>query len=140
MAVLIPQASAEEKSKRMSTPLPETWQVYQEKYPSISLFDLKSAIDTGIVTLIDANKPETYRKNHIPGAFSLPALIASNGDKSPLPSNKNRMIVVYCGGPQCTSWFKAADYASKQGYKNIRHYSGGLKEWRQSQDMPEKQL
>ena len=118
---------AEEQPKKKSALLPETYQLYKDKYPLISFFDLKTAMEDEIVTLIDANKAETYRTNHIPGALSLPALIA--GTSKP-PQNKNGLLVVYCGGPQCSAWMKAADFASKQGYKNIRHFSGGLKEWR----------
>ncbi|WP_281648705.1 rhodanese-like domain-containing protein [Parendozoicomonas sp. Alg238-R29] len=111
-------------------PLSETWKLYNDRYPAIQLPELKKAIDDKTVTLIDANSPETYSKGHIPGALSLPALIKKEETRT-LPSNKAELIVVYCGGPQCSAWFKAADYAVKQGYRTVRHYKGGLKEWKE---------
>ena len=114
-------------------PLSETWKIYNDKYPPIALVDLKKAIGEKSVTLIDANSPDTYSKGHIPGALSLPALIKKE-EKRSLPSSKSDLVVVYCGGPQCSAWFKAADFAVKQGYKTVRHYRGGMKEWKAKEE------
>ncbi|MCL6269062.1 rhodanese-like domain-containing protein [Sansalvadorimonas sp. 2012CJ34-2] len=110
-------------------PLPESWKVYEEKYPPISIEQLTTLMANHNVTLIDANRTSTYQSGHIPGALSLVELSAENS-KLHLPRNRQKLIVVYCGGPQCATWHKAADYASVKGYKNIKHFKGGLKEWK----------
>ena len=38
--------------------------------------------------------------------------------------------MAYCGGPGCEAWCGAADELEAKGYKNIKHYKGGLKEWK----------
>ncbi|CAM3413719.1 rhodanese-like domain-containing protein [Parendozoicomonas haliclonae] len=110
-------------SKRLD---PEKYKIYQNRFPDITLKELGDKMANGKVILIDANREDTYQKNHLPGAYSLPALIA---EKKHLPDNKNTLVVVYCGGPQCSAWMKAADYAASQGFKNIRHLSAGIKGW-----------
>ncbi len=108
--------------------LPEDWQLYKHRYPDISLTELKQAIKKGGVTLIDASRKDTYSRGHIPGALSLPVLIEKQNIH--LPARKDTLIVAYCGGPKCPAWFKAADFAHQRGYKNIRHFEGGLKAWK----------
>ena len=41
-----------------------------------------------------------------------------------------KKLVAYCGGPGCKAWWKGADQLEAKGYKNIKHYSGGIKEWK----------
>ncbi len=94
----------------------------------ISLDDLKKAIDTKTVFLVDANSAKTYDKGHLPGAVSF----AKNEKDFAklLPQDKNALIVAYCGGPMCSAWEDAAESATKAGYTNIKHFKGGLKGWK----------
>ena len=115
-------------SLEAADPLPENWKLYEKRYPSISLNKLEVAIKESEITLIDANATETYHSGHIPGALSLDQLIAVEKQNG-MPKDKKSLIVVYCGGPKCTAWHKAADFAHRKGYKNIKHFKGGLKEW-----------
>ena len=111
-------------------PLPESWKIYEERYPLITIEKLKAAMERHEVTLIDANRSDTYQKGHIPGAISFSELSAGNSTGH-LPRSRKQLVVVYCGGSQCTAWHRAADFASVKGYKQIKHYKGGLKEWKE---------
>ncbi|WP_422138659.1 rhodanese-like domain-containing protein [Endozoicomonas sp. ALC020] len=100
---------------------------YNRHYPAISYPDLRKAVDAGEVFLLDTNRGETYTMGHLPDAYSLTDRATL---ESQLPILKNYPIVVYCGGPQCTSWFAGADFAAARGYTNIMHFRGGLKDWK----------
>lgn len=97
------------------------------KYADVSHDELKSAIAAGTVTLIDVNGSRTYAKGHIPGAMDYAAVKADFASK--LPADKNALIVAYCGGPSCGAYKQAADAAVALGYKNVKHYSGGISGW-----------
>ncbi|MEY4631064.1 MAG: hypothetical protein RIQ81_1184 [Pseudomonadota bacterium] len=98
------------------------------QHVEISLADLKKAIETKSVFLVDANSAKTYEKGHLPGALSF----AKNEKEFAklLPQDKNALIVAYCGGPMCSAWEDAAEAATKAGYTNIKHFKGGLKGWK----------
>jgi rhodanese-related sulfurtransferase len=101
---------------------------YKARFPEISQQDLVKAMEAKSVFLVDANGSESYTSGHIPGAVHF----TSAGEKfaEMLPKEKDALIVAYCGGPGCQAWCKAADKLEEMGYKNIRHYKGGIKEWK----------
>lgn len=117
------------------TPALETEQykdaAYEKRYPEILYPTLRKAVDLGQVFIIDANNSDTYSKGHLPLSRSIND---AENLKSQLPAIKSYPVVVYCGGPQCTAWHKAADYAAAMGYTNVLHYKGGLKDWKDKGD------
>lgn len=44
-----------------------------------------------------------------------------------LGTNKDRLIVIYCGFVKCTRSHNGAMWAVKLGYKNVYRYPGGIK-------------
>ena len=102
-------------------------------YPDIKIGELKSAIASKNVTIIDANGTDSYRQGHIPGAIDF----ATNKEKlaSLLPKDKKALVVAYCGGPKCNAYQAAAKAAEKLGYTNVKHLSAGISGW---QDAGEK--
>src|SRR5437867_36524 len=46
--------------------------------------------------------------------------------------NKNREIVVYCGGGECPQSRQAAEKLHNLGYTNVLAFEGGLKEWQEA--------
>ena len=100
--------------------------VYKAKYPDISHEKLTKAMKTKNVFIVDANSPETYNKNRIPGAYTIHD---TKTLRKALPKDKNALIITYCGSQKCTAWFKAADYMAGEGYTNIKHYGNGIKGW-----------
>lgn len=97
-------------------------------FPDISHDELKAAIASGEVTLIDVNGAKSYQSGHIPGAVDYTAVADKLAAK--LPANKGALIVAYCGSPKCGAYKKAAEAAAKLGYTNVKHYSGGISGWR----------
>lgn len=103
---------------------------YQERFPEIKREELVKAMEEKTVFLVDANGSESYTSAHIPGAINFDK--ASGDFTAELPADKQSLIVAYCGGPGCAAWCKAADKLEAMGYRNIRHYKGGIKEWKQA--------
>ncbi len=110
-------------------------QAKDSSYPEISRDDLKAAIADGKVALLDVNGSESYAKAHIPGAIDFAAV----GDDlaSKLPEDKSALIVAYCGSPACSAYIRGAEAAKKLGYTNIKHYAGGISEWKSSGEATE---
>ena len=117
LAVLTTHASAGELDQAKA---------YEKHYPEIKYAELRKSIDAGEVFVIDANSEQTYKNGHLPTAASIADEKQLDGR---MPYNKDYPVVVYCGGPQCTAWHKAADFAAARDYNSIRHYKGGLKDW-----------
>src|SRR5262245_19904140 len=79
------------------------------EYPDISISDLKKAIEDKKVTVIDVNGSDSYQKGHIPTAVDF---AEAKGDLAKaLPSDKNALVVAYCGGPTCSAYKSAATAA-----------------------------
>jgi rhodanese-related sulfurtransferase len=100
------------------------------RFPEIKQAELVKGVQDKTVFLVDANGNESYATAHIPGAASFDK--ATGRFSKDLPADKGTMIVAYCGGPGCEAWCGAADKLEAMGYKNIRHYKGGIKEWKQA--------
>ncbi len=98
------------------------------EFPDISIADLKKAIAEKKVVVIDVNGSGSYAKGHIPGAVDF---ASTGGDlSSALPSNKDALVVAYCGGPSCSAYKKAAQKAADLGYTNVKHLSAGISGWK----------
>lgn len=79
--------------------------------------------------LVDSRpKRVKYDKGHIPTAVSIPY---SKFDKmtDQLPSDKNTLLVFYCGGLKCKLSHKSAYKAEELGYKNVKVYAAGYPDW-----------
>ncbi|PTX93347.1 sulfurtransferase [Spartobacteria bacterium LR76] len=96
----------------------------------ISLPDLKKAIDSKSVTLIDVNGTESYNSGHIPGAIDFFAYQKDLAGK--LPADKNALVVAYCYSPQCPAYKLAVDAAEKLGYTNVKHFAPGISGWEEA--------
>ncbi len=66
-------------------------------YPDISIAELKTAIESKNVIVIDVNGSSSYRNGHIPGAIDFSAEKKNLASK--LPANKDALIVAYCKSP-----------------------------------------
>ena len=81
-------------------------------FPDITLPQLKSAIASKQVTLLDVNGPVSYANGHIPGAIDFTAHTANLA--SVLPSDKNALIVAYCGNEHCGAYARLHQCAAFQ--------------------------
>jgi rhodanese-related sulfurtransferase len=106
------------------------------EFPDISISDLKSAIQSKKVVVIDVNGTESWQKGHVPGALDYDAIQEKLA--SVLPEDKNALVVAYCGGPKCMAYKAAAEAANKLGYKNVKHMSAGIAGWKEAKQRTEK--
>ncbi len=110
--------------------------VASDTFPTISTAQLKKAISAKKVTLIDVNGTDSFKKAHIPGAIDYEALAGNLAAK--LPTDKNALIVAYCGNEQCPAYRQGALAAQKLGYKNVKHYAKGIQGWVKAGEPTEK--
>lgn len=106
------------------------------KVADISHDDLKAALASGKVAVIDVNGTDTYKDGHIPGAIDFEA----NSTKlaTMLPADKDTLVVAYCGNEKCTAYKQGAKAAQELGYTNVKHYSKGIAGWKKAGEKTEK--
>ena len=121
-------------------------EVQRGGYDIVTTEELKGWMDTGRdMLLIDSMPYEaSYKKAHIPGAkqflFPIPDMNAWDTKETAgktqkeyiqlLGSEKDKIIVVYCGFVKCTRSHNGAAWAKKLGYKNVYRYPGGIFAWK----------
>jgi rhodanese-related sulfurtransferase len=74
--------------------------------------------------LVMASSDWAFRAKHIPGSihFKTPEqMFATLG--------KDEEIVVYCSNLDCHASLATIQKLRAQGYRNVRHYAGGLIDW-----------
>ena len=101
-----------------------------QEFGDISIEDLQKAILAKKVAIIDVNGKRSFQNGHIPGAINFSS--QKQALKQLLPSNKNTLIVAYCGGPSCRAYLRGAKAAAELGYNNVRHLSAGISGWKKS--------
>lgn len=97
------------------------------KFGEVTKNELTAHVEKKSAVVIDVNSADSFKKSHVPGAIHFEANEKTLAKQ--LPTDKNSLIVAYCGGPKCTAWKKAAQAACEMGYTNVRHYKGGLSGW-----------
>ena len=80
--------------------------------------------------LIDARVHEGYKKEHLPGAVSIPA--DHLGERPLKQYKKDCTIVTYCSGWACESSTIAAQKLDKYGFTNVLDFKGGLEDWKKA--------
>jgi rhodanese-related sulfurtransferase len=80
------------------------------------------------VYIIDVRSLAEYKYSHIPGAVNVPSP-AVKMLSNRLPKDKSAQIIVYERGDSILSTERAVKSLDKMGYKNIKHYSGGILQW-----------
>jgi rhodanese-related sulfurtransferase len=96
----------------------------------INIEELKQKIESNEVILVEVLDKESYEKSHIKGAINIP--LKEIGAEAKERFNKDDEIVVYCSDNQCTASPSAAKKLDNLGFKNVYHYKGGKKEWKES--------
>lgn len=110
--------------------------IHAADFPNITIDQLKNAMTSQKVVLLDANGTESWQNGHIPGAIDYSA--RQDALSSVLPSDKNVLVVAYCGNPHCPAYHAAAEAAKKLGYTNIKHLTAGIQGWRAAGEKMEK--
>jgi rhodanese-related sulfurtransferase len=78
--------------------------------------------------LVDALPPLAYAASHLPGAISMPPEYVRARARRRVP-NRDAEIVVYCASSTCDSSLVVADRLVELGYRNVRHYAEGKRDW-----------
>ncbi|MBF0210950.1 MAG: rhodanese-like domain-containing protein [Desulfamplus sp.] len=81
------------------------------------------------VTIIDSRPylPK-FIKGHIPTSINIPETKFNDMAKL-IPSDKNTLLIFYCGGFECKLSHKAAKMAQSLGYKNVNVFAAGFPGW-----------
>ena len=90
--------------------------------------ELRAAIQTGSVTVVDALGGDYYAKQHLPGAIALVEAEVAEKAAGLLP-DRAAAIVTYCSNPACPNSQRVADRLTALGYSNVRKYSEGIQDW-----------
>ena len=98
---------------------------------TISRDELKHAIDTGRVTVVETLREEHFAQGHLPGALHIH--FEDIGEKAPaLLPDKNAPIVTYCSNTACRNSEVAANQLTAMGYSNVRKYAEGKQDWQEA--------
>jgi rhodanese-related sulfurtransferase len=100
-----------------------------EHLPEISREALWEKIERGdAFVLVDALAPMSFAHSHLPGAINLPPEWVDERGPRRIPDS-NAEIVVYCASETCDSSVEVGKRLVELGYRNVRHYVGGKKDW-----------
>ncbi len=98
---------------------------------SITREEIKQALNTGAVTLIESLPQQYYDSGHLPGALQMNYdEVEEKADK--ILEDKDALIVTYCASDTCPNSGYAADKLVTLGYRNVKKYTGGKKDWTES--------
>jgi rhodanese-related sulfurtransferase len=95
-------------------------------FRSITVDELRAALQEERVILLDVRPREEYQAAHLPQARSIP-LAELDTRLAELPSDQE--IVVYCRGPYCVFADEAVTLLRARGYQ-ARRLNEGVVEWR----------
>jgi len=111
----------------LATALTVATALYAGDVKDITIPELKAALASGQVTLLDANGTKSWQEGHIANAVDFKASEAKLA--SLLPKDKSALVVAYCGSPKCMAYKAAVSAAQKLGYTNVQHMPAGIKGW-----------
>jgi len=80
------------------------------------------------LVIVDALSPISFAASHLPGAINMPPQRVDELADRRIPDH-DAEVVVYCGNPGCDSSVEVALRLIELGYRNVRHYAGGKREW-----------
>ena len=95
---------------------------------TISREELRRILARGGLLLLDAQAPGWYEREHLPGALEMPESEVASRIEAIGP-NRDQEIVVYCWSEACGSSVTVALELRRLGYRNVRRFAGGKKEW-----------
>ena len=90
--------------------------------------ELRAAIESGSVTVVDALGGDYYAKQHLPGAIALVESDVAERAADLLP-DRAAAIVTYCSNLACPNSQRVADRLTALGYTNVRKYGEGIEDW-----------
>jgi rhodanese-related sulfurtransferase len=90
---------------------------------------LQILIETEVpMVIVDARNSESFEKAHIAGAINVPSE-SSEDEISRSISDKEVLIITYCGSVQCPLSRNLARTLKNLGYNNVIEYPQGMEGW-----------
>ena len=93
-----------------------------DTYPTVSVQDLKNAVDSGAYVL-DVRTPQEFAEGHIASAVNLP-LDEVEGRASEVPGDKTVYVICRSGNRSA----QASEILKKAG-KDVKNVGGGMNDW-----------
>ena len=94
---------------------------------TISREELKRKIENNEkFILLDIRSEKAFCKRHIKGAISLNIRKIWRAEQE---FEKDEEIIVYCASFSCIKSLRVANMLEEMGFKNVKDYEGGLREW-----------
>jgi rhodanese-related sulfurtransferase len=90
--------------------------------------ELRDAIASDAVTVVDALPSSYFDQQHLPGAVNLFVDEARERAFEVLP-DKDAAIVAYCSNESCPNSEGVARLLTSLGYTNVRRYVEGIQDW-----------
>jgi rhodanese-related sulfurtransferase len=78
--------------------------------------------------LVDALSPLSYAMEHLPGAINITPDWVDDRARRRIP-DLDMEVVVYCADAGCDSSTLVANRLLELGYRNVRHYAEGKRDW-----------
>ena len=78
--------------------------------------------------LVDALSPMSYAASHLPGAISMPPEWVDVRAPRLIP-DRDAEVIVYCASSTCDSSVTVANRLLELGYRDVRHYAEGKRDW-----------
>jgi rhodanese-related sulfurtransferase len=97
--------------------------------PVIGYDEARSLFEGGGVLFVDARPPFDFGLGHIRGAVNLPLKDFEGSGRILELLGKDQQLVTYCDGEECNSSALLAAKLDSAGYKHVRVFFGGWKEW-----------
>ena len=95
---------------------------------TITRAELRDAIESGDVTVVEALPARYFEDAHLPGAINIPHTEVAALAPELLP-DKDAAIVTYCSNTACANSGIAQAHLAKLGYTNERKYAEGKQDW-----------
>jgi rhodanese-related sulfurtransferase len=97
--------------------------------PTIGREELWRKIQGGAdFVLVDALSPISFAMAHLPGAVNMTLQLMDDRARRRIPATDTE-VVVYCADEDCDSSTTVANRLVELGYRNVRHYAGGRRDW-----------
>jgi rhodanese-related sulfurtransferase len=97
--------------------------------PTIGREELWQKIEGGAdFVLVDALSPISFAMAHLPGAINMTQQLMDDRARRRVP-DQDTEIVVYCADVNCGDSTAVANRLVELGYRNVRHYAGGRRDW-----------
>ncbi len=101
----------------------------------VTLDEARQIHESGEALFVDARHGFDYQLGHIKGAVNIPLKDAQDSPEILAILPRDLTLITYCDGEECNSSITLAAKLDSLGYKNVKVFFGGWKEW-QARGLP----